>query len=65
MSVVANAVTRMTSGSIGAGVPPGTAARWMVPDAYEFIAQIPRTSTGKFMKTALRERYRHYRWPDA
>ena len=40
-------------------------ARWMVPDAYEFIDQIPRTSTGKFMKTTLRERYRQYRWPDA
>jgi fatty-acyl-CoA synthase len=40
-------------------------AKWMVPDAYEFIDEIPRTSTGKFKKTALRERYRDYRWPDA
>ena len=34
------------------GVP-----RWWVPDALVFIEAIPRTSTGKFLKTALRERY--------
>ena len=33
-------------------------AKWQLPDAYEFIAEIPRTSTGKFWKAKLRERYR-------
>jgi len=32
-------------------------AKWQLPDAYEFVAEIPRTSTGKFWKAKLRERY--------
>ena len=32
-------------------------AKWQLPDAYDFIAEIPRTSTGKFWKAKLRERY--------
>jgi fatty-acyl-CoA synthase len=32
-------------------------ARWQLPDDYEFIAEIPRTSTGKFWKAKLRERF--------
>ncbi len=32
-------------------------AKWWLPDAYEVIDEIPRTSTGKFLKTALRERF--------
>ena len=32
-------------------------AKWQVPDRYEFIDEIPRTATGKFKKTALRERF--------
>ena len=40
-------------------------AKWQVPDAFEFIDAIPRTSTGKFWKLKLRERYVDWRWPDA
>ena len=36
----------------------GTFAKWWLPDAYEFVSEIPRTSTGKFLKSALRERFR-------
>jgi fatty-acyl-CoA synthase len=32
-------------------------AKWQLPERYEFIASIPRTSTGKFSKTKLRELY--------
>ena len=32
-------------------------AKWWLPDAYVFIDQVPRTSTGKFLKTRLRELY--------
>jgi fatty-acyl-CoA synthase len=35
--------------------------RWWIPDRYEFVAGIPRTSTGKFLKSALRERFRDAR----
>lgn len=32
-------------------------ARWQLPDRYEFIDAVPRTSTGKFWKVKLRERF--------
>ncbi|HVG63788.1 MAG TPA: long-chain fatty acid--CoA ligase [Hyalangium sp.] len=35
-------------------------AKYWLPDAYLFVAQIPRTSTGKFLKTKLREEYGDY-----
>ena len=35
-------------------------AKWWLPDAVEFAAEIPRTSAGKFLKTALREKYGDY-----
>jgi fatty-acyl-CoA synthase len=38
-------------------------ARWQLPDAFEFIDAIPRTSTGKFWKARLRERFQGYRLP--
>jgi fatty-acyl-CoA synthase len=36
----------------------GAFAKWWLPDAYEFVSEIPRTSTGKFLKSALRDRFR-------
>jgi fatty-acyl-CoA synthase len=39
--------------------------KWMVPDAYVFVDSIPRTSTGKFLKTALREKYRDWKWAES
>ncbi len=38
-------------------------ARWQLPDAIEFVDEIPRTSTGKFWKVKLRERYADWSWP--
>lgn len=38
-------------------------AKWAVPDAIEFVEAIPRTSTGKFLKTALREQFHDYQLP--
>jgi acyl-CoA synthetase (AMP-forming)/AMP-acid ligase II len=32
-------------------------AKWWLPDAVEFAAEIPRTSAGKFKKSVLREQY--------
>jgi fatty-acyl-CoA synthase len=32
-------------------------ARWQLPERYEFIDAVPRTSTGKFWKMKLRERF--------
>lgn len=34
-------------------------AKWQLPERYEFIEAVPRTSTGKFWKLKLRERFPH------
>ena len=34
-----------------------TFAKWQIPDRFEFIDAVPRTSTGKFWKAKLRERF--------
>ena len=36
-------------------------ATWWLPDAIEFIDEIPKTSTGKFQKAQLRERFKDHR----
>jgi fatty-acyl-CoA synthase len=35
----------------------GQYAKWQLPERFEFIEEIPRTATGKFRKTALREQF--------
>ena len=35
-------------------------AKWQVPDAVEFVEELPLTATGKVKKTALRERFEGY-----
>ena len=40
-------------------------AKWMLPDGYAFVKEIPRTSTGKFLKTKLREEHKNWRWDEA
>jgi fatty-acyl-CoA synthase len=32
-------------------------AKWQLPERFEFIEALPRTATGKFKKTDLRERF--------
>ena len=32
-------------------------AKWWLPDRFEFVAEIPKTSVGKFLKTELREMF--------
>ncbi len=40
----------------------GNFAKWQLPEAIEFAESIPRTSVGKFQKSALREKYKDWRW---
>jgi fatty-acyl-CoA synthase len=40
-------------------------AKWWLPDAYVFVDEIPRTSTGKFLKSKLREQFRDYKAREA
>jgi len=37
-------------------------ARWQVPDAFVFAEELPHTSTGKLLKTKLRNDFRDWRW---
>jgi fatty-acyl-CoA synthase len=37
-------------------------AKFQVPDAFVAIDAVPRTSTGKFLKSALRARFKDYVW---
>ena len=34
-----------------------TFAKWQLPDDFVFVSEIPHTSTGKILKSALREEY--------
>ena len=40
-------------------------ARWWLPDAIEFVDELPHTGTGKLSKKELRDKYRDYRFADA
>ena len=35
-------------------------AKWQLPASYIFVNELPHTSTGKLLKSALRDRYRSY-----
>jgi acyl-CoA synthetase (AMP-forming)/AMP-acid ligase II len=40
-------------------------ARWWLPDAIEFVDELPHTGTGKLSKKDLRDQYRDYRFANA
>lgn len=43
----------------------GKIAKWWMPDAVEFVDEIPHTATGKILKTKLREQFKDYRLDSA
>jgi fatty-acyl-CoA synthase len=58
--VVRKPGSTVTADEIGAHLAQHV-AKWWLPDAIEFVDELPHTATGKLLKTALRERYRDYR----
>ncbi|MEO6580959.1 MAG: long-chain fatty acid--CoA ligase [Sphingomicrobium sp.] len=40
-------------------------AKWWLPDAIEFVKELPHSATGKLSKKTLREQYRDYRFAGA
>ncbi len=36
--------------------------KWWLPEAFEVVTEIPKTGAGKFLKTALREKYAGWKW---
>jgi fatty-acyl-CoA synthase len=43
----------------------GKIAKWWMPDDVAFVEGIPHTATGKILKTALREQFKTYSFPNA
>jgi fatty-acyl-CoA synthase len=43
----------------------GQVAKWWLPDAIEFVDELPHTASGKLSKKDLRDRYRDYRFANA
>jgi fatty-acyl-CoA synthase len=43
----------------------GEVAKWWLPDAIEFVEELPHTATGKLSKRDLRDLYRDYRFANA
>jgi fatty-acyl-CoA synthase len=43
----------------------GKIAKWWMPDDVAFVDGIPHTATGKILKTALRDTFKAYRFPNA
>ena len=42
----------------------GKIAKWWMPNDVAFVEGIPHTATGKIQKTALRDRFKDYRFPN-
>jgi fatty-acyl-CoA synthase len=40
-------------------------SKWQLPDAFVFVEGLPHTSTGKLLKSALREQYKEWKWEKA
>lgn len=47
------------------GYLAGHVAKWWLPDAVEFVDEIPHTGTGKISKKDLRDQFRDYRLAEA
>jgi fatty-acyl-CoA synthase len=39
----------------------GRIAKWWMPDAIEFVEEIPHTATGKIQKVTLRQQFAGYK----
>ena len=41
-----------------------TFARWQLPDQFVFVDELPHTSTGKLLKSALRQQFNQWEWEE-
>ena len=41
----------------------GKIAKWWIPEAVEFVDEIPHTATGKIQKVELREIFKNFEFP--
>ena len=40
-------------------------SKWQLPDNFVFVDQLPHTSTGKLLKSKLREQFKEWKWQSA
>ncbi|MDB5809125.1 MAG: o-succinylbenzoate--CoA ligase [Betaproteobacteria bacterium] len=59
--IVCKSGKSVTSAELHAYLTPQFAKFWL-PDDYSFVMEIPRTSTGKMLKSKLREQFRDWQW---
>ena len=64
LAVVRTAGSEVSSEAIRAHLATHV-AKWWLPDAIEFVAELPHTATGKLSKKTLREQFRDYRFAGA
>ena len=60
--VVLKEGAKATDEELRAWLEPRFAKFWL-PDAFVFLQQIPRTATGKFLKSALRDQLKDFQFP--
>jgi fatty-acyl-CoA synthase len=60
-AVVLKEGTATTADELRDYLEPRVAKFW-IPDAFVFVDEIPRTSTGKFLKTQLRNKFKDWSW---
>ncbi|WP_183933881.1 long-chain fatty acid--CoA ligase [Sphingomicrobium lutaoense] len=53
--------SEITAEEVIAGLD-GQVAKWWLPDAVEFVDELPHTATGKLSKKTLREQFKDYRF---
>ena len=62
--VVRKSGSAITADDVKAHLAPQI-AKWWMPDAVEFVDEIPHTATGKISKKDLRDRFKDYKLADA
>ena len=50
-------MARTSAPTTSASFLDGRVAKWWIPESFEFIDEVPKTSVGKFSKKTLRERF--------
>jgi fatty-acyl-CoA synthase len=40
-------------------------AKWQLPDGFVFLSELPHTSTGKLLKSKLRQQFQNFSWENS
>ncbi len=59
--VLRDPTTPITKDALNSYLSERAVAKWQLPDAYEFVDELPKTTVGKILKRALRDRFKDYK----